>query len=157
MKSLVITALLILVSQASFAKKITEANCNSATDKMIAADLITLIKTGGDEGIANPVCKMGQLGGLVKGLDDASQSETKRMILAVEDQVKIVGPITEIQDEYGGTNTFKVNYKIIKKDGQTTAGEFTYNRVFEQSWIDDVGCAVIADQPSVSFIRNECL
>lgn len=155
---LLILALMLLACHASFAQnKLSEASCAKVKNEVLAQDLLNLIRSGADEGKGNGTCDLSRASIWVKGAMEEYDTETKRIELGQDDLVYVVGKVQELQDENGPTNVFKVNYQIQSKSGKKVSGDFSFSRVYEQSYIETVGCAVIQNEPSASFIDKECL
>ena len=138
----------------SFAQsKLTTAKCDQISNKVLAQDLLNLIRTGDDEGSGNGTCEIRKNVKWVKGdLEANSDVEIKQILLNSDDMVFPVGEVTE-----DANGISKVNYQIVNKSGNKVSGSFSFTRNFEQSYIDVAGCAIIEEQPTKSFIDKSCL
>lgn len=153
MKTLIAT-LLVLLAQSSFAQsKLTPKICDQTSNKVLAQDLLNLIRTGDDQGAGNGTCSIRKNVKWVKGdLEANSDIEIKQIVLNSDD---LVFPVGEVTDD--GDGVFVVNYQIVNKSGNKVSGSFSFTRNYEQSWIEAAGCALIEEQPTKSFIDKSCL
>lgn len=161
MKRLIIRSFLIIamtvVSSLSFAQKsvLSPAICASISSETIAKDILSLIETGADEGMGK--CQLSQGLRSVRVSSHSRDFFSRRVVLNAGDQVVITSPVLEGQDAYGPSNEFTVRYEIRKAGSQVIPGAFTFTRLYEGSYIRELGCAMIQSEPTTSFIKRECL
>ena len=134
---------------------LTERICATISSEALAKDVITLIENGIDEGVGR--CLANQDARFVK-VSSPSRNDTysRRVTLEPGAQVVITSPVVEGRDAYGPNNDFVVRYVIHRNGLPAIHGAFSFARIFEKSYIQDAGCAIIQNEPTVSFIKQEC-
>lgn len=156
MKKIILT-FFVLFSFSVKAHSLQAETCANKSSEELAQDLITFVANGGTLGLGLSKCNNDLKKNLFKVNREIGDEQPRSLVINKNENVELLGNVSELQDEHGPMNVFKVQYRINKSNGARVSGEMTFTRIYGQDGVDIVGCGFIQTQPTVSFIREECL